>query len=114
VKEKKIYYDCQNCGNCCRWPGEVPVGTHEISRMAEHLGYTDDDFIERFTRLRKSRSGLTLAQDEQGACVLLKNNLCSVHEAKPDQCSGFPNRWNFPGWRQICEAIPRYVGKNHS
>jgi hypothetical protein len=25
---------------------------------------------------------------------------------KPEQCSGFPNKWNFPGWRQVCEAIP--------
>ena len=111
MKADEIYYDCQSCGNCCRWPGEVPVGQNEISRMADHLGYTEDDFIGRFTRLRKTRSGLTLSQDEQGACVFLEKNLCRVHKAKPDQCKAFPNRWNFPGWRQICEATPRYLGK---
>ena len=24
---------------------------------------------------------------------------------KPLQCGGFPNEWNFPGWREVCEAI---------
>ncbi|MCP4847688.1 MAG: YkgJ family cysteine cluster protein [Verrucomicrobiaceae bacterium] len=108
---EEIYYDCQSCGNCCRWPGEVPVGQAEISRMADHLDCTDESFIERFTTLRQSRSGLTLKQHEHGACVLLKSNLCRVHRVKPDQCSGFPNRWQFPGWRQICEAIPRHPGR---
>lgn len=31
---------------------------------------------------------------------------CRIHPVKPEQCSGFPNTWNFPGWRQVCEAIP--------
>jgi hypothetical protein len=24
---------------------------------------------------------------------------------KPQQCKDFPNGWNFPGWREVCEAI---------
>ena len=31
---------------------------------------------------------------------------CRVNDVKPDQCSGFPNTWNFPGWQDVCEAIP--------
>jgi hypothetical protein len=30
---------------------------------------------------------------------------------KPEQCAGFPNKWNFTGWRQVCEAIPVPVVK---
>ena len=111
MKAQRIFYDCQNCGNCCRWPGEVPVGKKEISRMARHLGLSDEIFIANHTQLRASRSGLTLKQSENGACTLLKNNLCTVHPVKPSQCSSFPNRWHFPGWRQICEATPRDLGK---
>ncbi len=111
VKEQRIYYDCQSCGNCCRWPGEVPVGRQEISRMASHLSLTEEDFIKHHTRLRVCRSGLTLKQDKDGACALLENNLCRVHPVKPDQCRSFPNSWHFPGWRQICEATPRDLGK---
>jgi hypothetical protein len=29
-----------------------------------------------------------------------------VQPAKPVQCAGFPNTWNFPGWREVCEAVP--------
>ena len=29
-----------------------------------------------------------------------------INEVKPQQCRDFPNKWNFPGWRQVCEAIP--------
>ena len=37
---------------------------------------------------------------------MLDGNACRIHPVKPAQCAGFPNKWNFPGWRQVCEAVP--------
>ena len=28
-----------------------------------------------------------------------------LQPVKPLQCRGFPNTWNFPGWRKVCEAV---------
>jgi Fe-S-cluster containining protein len=64
------------------------------------------EFIQRFTRLRRQRDGLALEENADGGCVFLEGKNCRINAVKPDQCAGFPNTWNFPGWRDICEAVP--------
>ena len=64
------------------------------------------DFIQRYTRLRPNRHGLGLTEKPDGACVFLEGKDCGIQPVKPEQCKGFPNTWNFPGWREVCEAIP--------
>ena len=102
-----IHYQCQRCTNCCRWPGFVKVSQSEITRIARHLGLSDHEFIQRFTRLRPQRDGLALI-DNAGSheCIFLEGRDCAIQPVKPDQCAGFPNAWNFPGWRESCEAVP--------
>ncbi|MEY5013526.1 MAG: hypothetical protein RLY69_1241, partial [Verrucomicrobiota bacterium] len=63
-------------------------------------------FIARFTRLRGDRTGLSLIEKDNHECVMLDGNNCTIQAVKPTQCRGFPNHWNFPGWREVCEAIP--------
>ena len=106
VLDPRVHYVCQRCTACCRWPGDVRVGDDEIGRIAEFLGLAEGEFIERFTRLRSDRQGLSLREKEDHECIMLDGKACRIHEVKPDQCSGFPNRWNFPGWREVCEAVP--------
>ena len=101
-----VYYQCQRCTNCCRWPGFVKVDEREISALAAHLGVSEHDFIQHYTRLRQYRDGLALIDKPNGECIFLEGRDCSVQAVKPQQCSDFPNKWNFPGWREVCEAIP--------
>lgn len=104
--EEDVHYVCQRCGNCCRWPGEVPVSEREIDAIASHLEVPAEVFLEQYTELRRNRAGLTLIEKPDGACIFLEGNCCTINPVKPDQCRGFPNTWNFAGWRDICEAIP--------
>jgi Fe-S-cluster containining protein len=67
---------------------------------------SDNDFIFRYTRLRTNRTGLSLVEKDNHECIMLEDGGCRIHPVKPSQCAGFPNKWNFPGWRDICEAIP--------
>jgi Fe-S-cluster containining protein len=106
AEEEDVTYVCQRCANCCRWPGEVPVSEREIDAISTHLGLPAPVFIEQYTKLRLNRTGLTLIEKPDGACIFLENNDCSINPVKPDQCRGFPNQWNFSGWRDVCEAIP--------
>ena len=102
-----IHYACQRCTNCCRWPGLVKVGAAEIAQIAAHLGMDEDDFIQRFTRLRPERDGLALIdKGDSHECIFLEGRDCVIQAVKPGQCAGFPNTWNFPGWRESCEAVP--------
>ncbi len=104
--EEGVWYACQRCGNCCRWPGEVPVSDAEIVRIAAHLKMSEADFIAEYTCVRKNRTGLTLVWKPNHECIFLDGIDCRIQAVKPDQCAGFPNRWNFPGWRKVCEARP--------
>lgn len=106
VLDPTAHYACQRCANCCKWPGDVRLEQDELTPIADHLGLSLQDFIARFTRLRTNRQGLSLIEKDNHECIMLDGKDCRIHEVKPAQCAGFPNKWNFPGWREVCEAIP--------
>ena len=106
-----IFYQCQRCTACCRWPGEVAFAEGEISRLAAFKGLSEVEFIQKFTRLRQDRTGLALQEKPNGECIFLDGIDCSVQPVKPQQCRDFPNLWNFPGFEQVCHALPRMVGE---
>jgi uncharacterized protein len=78
-----------------------------VALIAEFLGLTEQDFLHRYTRLRTNRQGLSLLEKANHECIMLDGNSCRIHPVKPSQCAGFPNHWNFPGWRDVCQAVPR-------
>ncbi len=85
----------------------MKVGEVEIAALVRFLGVSEFEFVQRFTRLRPDRLGLSLIEKENGECIFLEGRDCAVQPVKPGQCAGFPNAWNFPGWRETCEAVPR-------
>ncbi len=98
-------YTCQRCTNCCRWPGFVKLTNSDITAISHFLEMSEVDFIQKYTRLRPRRDGLALIDQPDGACIFLEGRDCRIQSVKPLQCRGFPNEWNFPGWREVCEAI---------
>ena len=105
----RVYYECQRCTACCRWPGQVVLGDAETAGLARLRNLTESDFIQRFTRIREDRQGLALQDKLNGECVFLEGGACAVESAKPQQCRDFPNGWNFPGFGEFCRAIPKVV-----
>ncbi|MFC4992543.1 YkgJ family cysteine cluster protein [Rubritalea tangerina] len=101
-----VWYQCDRCLACCKWPGDVKVEADEVDAIAAHLGMEVDVFIEKFTRLRTNRSGLSLIEKGNHECIMLEDGGCKIQAVKPFQCKGFPNRWNFPGWQKVCQAKP--------
>ena len=102
-----VWYQCRRCANCCRWPGFVQLRDTDIAAIARFLQMSEWDFIQRHTRLRPNRNGLALTETAGGACIFLEGSDCAIQPVKPLQCKGFPNTWNLPGWREVCEAIPQ-------
>ncbi len=102
--DPEVYYQCDRCTACCRWPGDVKVSDEEISEIATFLDLDEEVFLERYTRLRTNRNGLSLIENADHSCVMLENGGCRINPVKPQQCRDFPNHWNFPGWRSVCQA----------
>jgi Fe-S-cluster containining protein len=84
----------------------VKVSEDEIRQIAAFLSMEEVPFVEKYTRLRADRRGLSLTERADGSCIFLEGNDCVINAVKPQQCRDFPNKWNFPGWRQVCEAVP--------
>jgi hypothetical protein len=110
IRTMPIFYECQRCTACCRWPGQVRLTDAEIDAMAGYLGLAVHEFTEQFTRLREDRRGLALREKPNGECVFLEGIVCRVQPVKPQQCRDFPSLWNFPGFEKECRAIARIVG----
>lgn len=101
-------YACQCCTACCRWPGDVKLTDEEVVAIADFLNLSLDAFVENYTRLRVNRQGLSLTEkpDSDDCICLTEEGLCLINPVKPQQCRDFPHRWNFPGWQNLCKAIP--------
>ena len=97
-------HHCQRCGACCRIAGFVRLRQDEIAKIAEHLGLNVNHFIQHYTRLAPQRRALALIDKPSGECFFLEGNDCALQDAKPEQCKSFPEKWNYPGWREICRA----------
>lgn len=106
-----IFYECQRCTACCRWPGQVVLTEAEITKLAAFKNLSEFDFIQQFTRLTENRRGLALKDKSNGECIFLDGNDCAVQPVKPQQCRDFPNLWNFPGFEKVCKALPKIVSE---
>jgi Fe-S-cluster containining protein len=106
MAEGSVFYQCQRCTACCKWAGDVCVEEEEITKISAYLGLEEHEFVQDYTRIRADRTGLSLI-DKEGSteCIMLEGMNCRIQSVKPDQCRGFPNVWNFPGWREVCQAI---------
>lgn len=101
-----VWYQCDRCTVCCKWPGDVRLEDGEVEKIASFLGMETQDFIDQYTRLRTNRTGLSLIEKENHECIMLDGKNCRINPVKPEQCKGFPNVWNFPGWQDVCHAKP--------
>ena len=83
----------------------------DISAIAGFLQMGEKDFINTYCRLQRTRCGLSLIDDANGACIMLgADNACRIQPVKPRQCRDFPLRWNFPGWETRCPAAVNRKG----
>lgn len=103
---RETWYQCDRCTVCCKWPGDVKVEDDEIQAIADFLKMDFYDFVRDHTRLRTNRSGLSLLEKDNHECYWLEGDECRLQDVKPRQCKGFPNVWNFKGWRKECHAKP--------
>ena len=93
MEKLKYSFKCRQCGACCRWSGHVLLTDADIARLAVASGIPEAEFIERYTILASNRRQLSLIDQADGSCILLKDGRCSLYDARPAQCRDFPFGW---------------------
>jgi len=94
IVEPKV--DCRVCGECCR-SAEANVSKTDIRRLAKFLKLKPSEFVRDYTMKGEDGDTILRRADPTG-CVFLKNKMCSVYEARPTTCRGFPHVSMSPQW----------------
>jgi Fe-S-cluster containining protein len=106
-----LRFECTRCGSCCKRPGAVFLREQEVDRIASHLGATREALRAHHVRPDEDHGWIIDVPDGE-ACPFLRDDLCIIHEAKPDQCRAYPFWWEILSskrrWEQEaqrCEGI---------
>lgn len=142
--ENGIEFSCQMCGSCCRGfdEGEIYLYQDDILRLTQSLNITKKSELEKFAKqylkvindsffwkepgaargktFRFKSLGFKFSGDDEH-CRFLKDNSCSVHEARPFQCRCFPfwnmlvsSRKNFINYSKKCLGLKILKGRYYS
>jgi uncharacterized protein len=104
-----LRFTCSQCGNCCTGgPGFVWISDEELRRLAEHLGLSTVETVERYCRTIGSRISLREVRNDRGEydCIFLKEERserrrggetivhtkrsCTIYPVRPLQCRTWP------------------------
>ena len=104
--------DCTRCANCCR-VATTAVTARDAERLARHLRLSVADFMRDYTL--DSDEGRILRRND-GGCIFLDGDLCSVYDARPHACELFPHlvkgsgsllsrMWHMPDRAVYCPIV---------
>ena len=79
--------DCCTCANCCKIMSPSLL-KRDIRRLAKHLSLPEDELIREYLQPGEDKNTYT---SRQVPCPFLQDKLCTVYEARPDNCRSFPN-----------------------
>jgi len=142
--ENGIEFSCQMCGKCCTGlnDGEVYLYHEDIIRLAAILNLNGKSGLRKFAKNYVKIIADSFFWKEPGAersktykfktlgfkftgedehCHFLKDNSCSVHNARPFQCRSFPfwqmmvsSRKNIENYKKKCKGLQLLKGKFYS
>lgn len=79
--------DCTACANCCRRMSPS-LARHDVKRLARTTGLPASEFKRRFLTKDPRFNDLVF---NRRPCPLLKGNLCSRYESRPENCRSYPH-----------------------
>jgi len=93
--DSEFRFKCRRCGKCCVHQNTILLNTRDIYNIAKKQGRAMRDVVESYTEVyigKNSRIPVIhlLSNGPKGACPLLVDGRCSVHDCKPTVCALFP------------------------
>ena len=81
--------DCLSCANCCKSMSPT-FNAKDLKRIAAHLEMSVAEFKEKWLYFEEE-DGDWMNKKQPCQFLNLTNNMCSIYEVRPDDCSGFPH-----------------------
>jgi len=82
--DTRFSYRCTRCNSCCV-DKRIQVNPYEIARLARNRGVSTAEARKTFTTANSA-----LRQQEDGRCIFLGDQGCTVHADRPLVCRLFP------------------------
>lgn len=89
AQEVEDQIDCTECANCCR-VATAKVTERDAKKLAKFIGMPFEQLWREYTQEDETDERV-LKRHEDGACVFLEGNTCTVYEARPFSCELFPH-----------------------
>ena len=77
--------NCTQCGTCCKL---FLINLTEQEYRSGFFKTMFDEFVPDFEEAELVGANV-LAQKEDGSCIYLQNNKCSIHHQRPQSCRNF-------------------------
>lgn len=98
---------CSQCGVCCRL---FLINLTEEEYRSGRYKTMFDEFVDDFEEAELVGANV-LEQKEDGSCIYLKHNKCSIHSDRPQSCRPFFCNSKEERFRTMIEKIKRYKEK---
>ena len=97
---------CNQSGRCCKL---FLVGLNEEEYKSGKFETELKEFgvIEDFEKAEECGANI-LKRREDGACIYLKDNMCSIHENRPEVCKGFFCNSKAKKWQGMIKEVNKF------
>ena len=95
--EAEIRFRCRtgiSCFNACCRQADITLTPYDIIRLKQRLGITSGEFLREHTVPFEMDAdkvpGVKMRTDDEGACLFMTDEGCSVYEDRPTSCRYYP------------------------
>ena len=93
--------DCKQCANCCK-SLEIVMHSKDLEILSKETKLSVQEFEKKYTRIDEDSDRVL-----NPPCPVLKNNLCSIYNSRPETCRTYPHL-------EESGFISRLIGVIHS
>lgn len=95
--DTRILFRCHKgvpCFNACCRQADITLTPYDIIRLKQRLGVSSGDFLKKYTVPFETDAdgvpGVKMRTKDNGACVHMTDEGCSVYEDRPSSCRYYP------------------------
>ena len=99
--EKGIRFECQGSGNCCVSRGTygfVYLSKKDIKKLSDGFKITEQKFVKNYCQKTDGFIHLKELKKNNGNCIFLKDNKCTVYKSIPIQWITWPSYTLYRSW----------------